>query len=374
MLVLATCPQAIAADQDKKPPSVVRLSPEARKGAKLETTQAKRQPVVMRLQVPGVATFDERRVAHLHPFGQGRVLTLDVAPGQPVQPGQTLATLDFADLTDARNGLAAAQASLHQAQADAQVMDAALNRGAALARDGSLSRAEVERRQGESARAHAAVETAQAQVTMYQTRAQRLDPTGNGSAGSIVSPIVGVVAAINLTPGQVVDASVEIFTIADLSKMLVVAAVPENDIRYVRTGDAATVQTSAYPGKAFHGTVKSLGAEVDPKTNTIPARLQIENPDLSLKAGLYVSVAIEAGLGHDGIIVPSAAVQMLDDKPIAFTPVDDQHFKRQDLTLGIQQPDWVEVTAGLQPNQTVVTEGSFQLKALLQSDLLGSTD
>lgn len=374
VLMLACCPAALAADPQQNPPGVVQMSPDAQKGVKLASVPARTQRIIQTLQVPGTATFDERRVAHLHPFGQGRVVTLDVAPGQPVKAGARLATLDFSDLTDARNGLAAAEASLRQAQADAVVADAALKRGIALERDGSLSEAEIERRRGETARTRAAEDTARAQVTMYKTRAQRLDPTGSGSQGSIVSPIDGVVAAVNLTPGQVVDSFAEIFTIADLTRMLVVATLPEDDLRLIHPGDTAIINASAYPNREFKGQVISLGAEVDPRTNSVPARLQIENSDMSLKAGMYVTLEIRADLGHDGITIPSAAVQRLNDKSIAFTPLGDNRFQRLDLILGVQQPDWTEVKSGVQPNQTVVTNGSFQLKALLQSDLLGSTD
>ena len=373
-LLLLLAHAAMAADQPKDPPGIVTMSPDAQRGVKLATAPAHQQRIVQTLQVPGTAMFDERRVAHLHPFGQGRVITLNVGLGDAVHVGQRLATLDFADLTDARNGLAAAQAALRQARADAAVADAALHRGTALQRDGSLSQADVERRRGEAARAQAAVDTAQAQVTMYQTRAQRLDPTGTGSDGGIVTPIDGVVAAINLTPGQVVDASMDAFTVADLSKMLVVATVPENALSLIHQGDTATIKASAYPNQDFHGHLLSLGAEVDPRTNTIPARLQIDNPDLSLKAGMYVTLEVRADLGRDGVVVPAAAVQMLNDKAIAFTPLDNGRFQRLDLTLGVQQPDWVELRSGVQPNQLVVTAGSFQLKALMQSDLLGSTD
>lgn len=361
---------------DKKPdaPGIVEMSPEQQKTIGLRVGKTELRHITEPVSAPGAAAFDERRVARLRPYSQGRVITLDVRPGDPVKAGQRLASLDIAQLSNARNAMASARASLHVAEADAQVAEAALHRGEVLARDGSLARAEVERRRAEVARARAGIETAQAQMAQAQAQVSRLDGVGAGGTGAMTSPIDGVVVSVGVTAGEVVDTTTEAFTVADLSRMLVSANIPERDIRLIRPGDPATVRADAYPGRIFRGRVASIGAQVEARTNTITARFDVENPDFALKAGMYVTLAITADLDHDAVTVPATSVQTVGEQSVVFTPQSDNRYARQIVSLGARRDDWIEVRSGIAANSPVVTDGSYQLKALLQKDLLGSTN
>ncbi len=363
-------------DEPKDPPGIVRMSADAQKGAGLKTAHAERRRVTEPVQAPGTIMFDERHVARLRPFAQGRVLRLLVRPGDTMEAGQPLAELDIPGLTDARDSLAAAQAALRQAQAEVQVASASQRRGEMLARDGSVARAEAERRGAETARARAAVDTARAQVSANDARVARLSPAAGSAPGTgmLTSPIAGVVVSLNLTPGEVVDPTTDAATVADLSVMLALMQVAEKDVPQVRVGDAAVVRLTTGPDRAWPGRVAAVGAELDPRTRTLPARVELANADGALRAGLFVQVQVTSDQGRSGTEIPAAAVQTIDDKPIAFLRAGPERFERHDLQLGVQRPDWVEVRAGLNAGDEVVTEGAFALKSILQKDLLGSTD
>jgi len=363
-------------DAPTDPPGIVRMSVEVQKSAGLKTAHAEHRRVTQPLQAPGTIIFDERHVARLRPISQGRVLRLLVRPGDKVTAGQPLAELDIPGLTDVRDSLAAAQAALRQAQAEVQVATASQRRGEMLAHDGSIARAEAERRSAETARSRAAVDTARAQVSANQARVTRLSPAAGSAPGTgmLTSPLAGVVVSLNLTQGEVVDSTTDAATVADLSVMLALMQVAEKDVPHIQVGDAAQVKLTTGPDRAWPGRVAAIGAELDPRTRTLPARVELANADGALRAGLFVQVQIISDQGRSGTEVPAAAVQTIDNKPIAFVRIGPDRFEQHDLQLGVQRPDWVEVRSGLNAGDEVVTDGAFALKSILQKDLLGSTD
>ncbi|TGD97493.1 efflux RND transporter periplasmic adaptor subunit [Methylobacterium nonmethylotrophicum] len=357
-------------------PNLVTLDEAGRTRIGLAFGTAERHRIVLPVRTPGTLAFDERRVTHLKPRTAGRVLTLAVQPGDPVRAGQTLATLDAAGLLEARNGLAEAQASLAEAQATETIAEINLKRGQDLLRVMGVAQADVDRRRVDLAKAHAATLAAKARVDLYAAQYARLAPEPGAPAGTsaIVSPIDGVVTASGITLGEVVDTSRDAFTVADPSRIQVLASLYGRDIAAVKPGDAATVRAPVPDHPTFEGRVRSVNAAVDPATNTAPARIEIANPNGSLRANMFVSVEISADLGREATTIPAASVQQTEDGPVAFVRTGDDRFEKRALTLGVQRADWVEVKDGVTAGESVATQGSFGLKAILLRGLLGSTD
>lgn len=367
---------ATKGDDAPADPDNVTLDAAGQKRIGLAFGQAETRRIVLPVRVPGTVAFDERRVTHLKPRTPGRVLSLAVQPGDRVEAGQTLATLDAAGLLDARNGLTAAQAALGEAQASEAVAALQLRRGQEQLTFGGVAQAEVERRQVDLAKARAAVQSAQANVEMYRAQYRRLAPAEGAAPGTsaVVTPISGVVTSVGVTLGEVVDTGRDAFTVADPTRILVLASLFGPDIAHVKAGDAATVE-SPIPGRPpFTGHVRSVNAALDPATNTAPARIELDNPGDLLRANMFVSVTIAADLGRDGVTVPAAAIQQTEPGPIAFVRVAPDRFERRAVKLGIQRSDWVEVLSGVAAGESVATTGSFGLKAILLRSLLGATD
>ncbi len=352
------------------PPGVVRMSGEQQKTVRLDLARAERRPITEPVRVPGAVTFDPGHVAVLRPFGQARVLRLLAQPGDVVAGGQRLADLDMPGLGTMEQDLAAARAATREADAGVAVARESLHRGELLARDGSLARAEAERRRLVLAQAAAAADTARARAATLQGQVDRLSPgNGPGTAG-LVTPIAGTVVSAGLTPGEVVDPSREAFTVADLSVVLVLAQVPEGSAAQVAVNDPAQVRLSG-GGRQWDGRVATLGAVLDPQARTLPVRIRLDNGDATLRAGMFVDVTVTHALGRDAAVVPSAAVQLVGDKRVVFTPLGGDRFQSHDVTVGIERQDWVELRSGVEVGSQVVTRGSFELKALLQQSLLG---
>ena len=365
-----------AASEQPTEDNVVRLDADGQGRLGLAFGQSETRRIILPIRTPGMVAFDERRVTRLKPRTSGRVLSLSVQPGDQVKAGQTLATLDASGVLDARNGLAAAQATLGEAQATEKVAEINLKRGSDLVRIGGVAQAEVDRRQVELAKAHAATLSAKSQVDLYRAQYERLAPAPGEAPGTsaIVSPINGVVTMAGITLGEVVDTNRDAFTVADPSQIQVLANLYGHDISTVKEGDRATIEAPVTTHPRFEGRVRSVNAAIDPTTNTAPARIEIANPDGTLRANMFVSVEIAADLGREGVTVSAGAIQQTEGGPIAFVRTGIDRFEKRDLTVGVQRADWVEVKSGIQLGETVATQGSFGLKAIMLRALLGSTD
>ena len=351
------------------------LKPDALKTLTFDTVAPKFQPIVAHVAVTGQMIFDDRLVAHLRPLSQSRILKVHAQPGQQVDKGAVLMVMDAIGLTDARAKLVDAQAKLKQAQVAADEANLNVSRGQALVKTQAMPLIQLDSRVSTAAGANAAVATAQADVHLQQIQVDREDPAhSSGRDSDIVSPIKGTVLSVSSGPGDVVDDNFVVATVADPSNLVAQIQLYEDDLHKAQAGDVARITTTAYPGRAFEGKLVSVAAELDAKSNTASARVAVPNPDGALKAGMFIAADIAVPMGYDGLLVPSSAVQTIDNKPVAFVKTGEGRFDRRALTLGLVTADSDEVTSGLASGDAVVTKGSFDLKAVALKALLGSTD
>ena len=364
---------SLAAESGDKQPGPVTMTAEQQKTVGLKTAPALRQEITKPVRLPGLVDFDPGHVAVLRPFEQARVVRLLVQPGDVVAAHADLAVLEMPGLSTLQQNLAATRASLHEAEAGVAVASASLERAVILSRDGSLARAEADRRRLIRAQAVAAEQTARARIGTLETQIGRLDPIGGpGASGqaALRSPIGGVVVSVGITPGEVIGTTPAAMTVADLRVVMVVAQIPEGDATTVAVDDPAAIGVTGNGGRRWEGRVATLGAQVDPQTRTLPARIRIANPDGALRAGMYVDVTLTHSLDRESVVVPSAAVQSIADQSYVFSPAGGDRFQGRPVQVGVRRQDTVEVKSGLRTGETVVTDGSFQLKALLQQAML----
>lgn len=350
----------------------IELDTETQKKLGVGVGLAEVKPLQKLIRAPGLALFDERNVSHLKPRTQGRVTSVRVQPGDTVKAGQILARLDSNSVIESRRAMDAARASLTDAFAAHKLAQTTLDRANYLILHNGATSADVEKRQADLAKTLATVQSAQALVdatiAQYERLAPILDETG---ASGIVSPIDGIVTSASISLGEVIDIDQDVFTVADPSRMLVQASLYASDIGLVKSGDGATVLASQ---QLLKGKIRSVNVSLDLATNTAAARIELPNPDLYLRANMFVSVLIEADLGRSGITIPASAVQITEQGPVVFVCVTPTTFERRDVQIGLQQTEWVEVKKGVAEGETVATTGSFNLKAILLRRLLGSTD
>ncbi|MEA2791655.1 MAG: rane fusion protein heavy metal efflux system [Acetobacteraceae bacterium] len=359
----------------------VDVAPPALHNMDLHLATADVQPLVQTVRTTGVVAFNDLRMAQLSPPARGRIQSIEVAVGQPVRAGQRLALLDNYDLGDTRSHIAAAQASLVQARAEASAAQAAYNRSGELVRIGGMAQSELERRRAEVARTDAATRTREAELEQWKETEQRQMPAGlqdapasnitsvfqgpANSRGVIVAPFNGIIHSIGAVPGELVDTTRQLFSLADLSTVWVQADVVERDLGAVQVGETVSVSVETYPGRRFPGRVAYIPDQIDPRSGTARVRCEVPNPDGALRANMFAMADIKSPLGRDGIMVPDSALQEIDGKSVVFTRGAPGHFDRHVVRLGLRSGGFTEIVEGLAAKATVVTDGSFWLKAAL---------
>jgi RND family efflux transporter MFP subunit len=172
---------------------------------------------------------------------------------------------------------------------------------------------------------------------------------------SIVAPFDGQVTQRLLDPGAYAGASAGVFTIAQVSRVYIVANVPDVDLAAVSRGKAVTFTTPSLPGRIFSGRIFDINTTPTSGTLSYRVRLLQPNPDLALRGGMFASVRVERAHHVDALLVPSAAVTNGSAGSSIFV-VADGRAKSVSVRVGLQTDSITEVAgAGLTPGTTVVT-------------------
>jgi cobalt-zinc-cadmium efflux system membrane fusion protein len=294
--------------------------------------------------------FDDRRVAAIGPPVQGRVSRVNVVTGDRVERGAPLLTIRAPDI-------ASAQAQVTQSRTARLLAEQVAARADMLAERGAGSDAERQ----------------QAQAALLQARAEErravasLNAIGGASGSSdylLRSPIAGMVVERTVTVGSEVSAGQErpLLTVADLSTVWVIADVYERDLARVDIGDEAVVEVLSFPGRQFTGRITYVSNIVDSQTRAASARIEISNPDLALRPGMFARVQVN-GLAVGAADIPMSAVLARRDQFFVFVRNEDGSYSQREVTLGEQHGQHTTVLAGLRPGELVVTEGAILLDA-----------
>ena len=178
------------------------------------------------------------------------------------------------------------------------------------------------------------------------------------------SPATGTVIAKKVINGQRVMPGDELYRIADLSRMWVVADVAESDLALVKTGIRATVTLRAYPNEPLEGEVTLVYPELKTETRTARIRIELDNPDGRLKTDMYADVVFRAG-GDDGpvVAVPDSAV--IDDggQQIVLVSKGEGRFEPRPVKLGRRGEGYREVLDGVAEGEEIVTTANFLIDA-----------
>jgi RND family efflux transporter MFP subunit len=145
----------------------------------------------------------------------------------------------------------------------------------------------------------------------------------------------------------------------------IVADVYEKDFSRVHPGSRATVTTTAYPDAPVDGTVSYVDPQVNPQTRTAKARIEIANPQGRLKLGMFADVSIHAAGEAVLPSVPVSAVQYIGDRAVLYVadPARAGTFIEREIRIGTPSGGRVPVLEGVRLGETIVTEGSFSIRA-----------
>jgi multidrug efflux pump subunit AcrA (membrane-fusion protein) len=176
------------------------------------------------------------------------------------------------------------------------------------------------------------------------------------------APMDGVVVEKMAVAGQMVDAGMKLYRLADLSLVWVQSQIYEQDLPFVRLGQEAVVSLSYLPESRFRGRVTYIYPTVDEKTRTAKIRMEFHNPGLLLKPGMFATVELSAELSDSTLLVPDSAVLRSGEKNTVFVVLDGGKFEPRPVVLGPRsENNRYQVLNGLKEGDRVVTSGQFML-------------
>lgn len=265
-----------------------------------------------------------------------------------------------------------ATTKLRTAEADVEEARKRYDRAIKVADINPVSRGEFEQAAVKLQTAESDLAMAKQRLLLLGLPVQRVNalrsPSQISSELNLTAPVSGTVTARSVNQSEVVEANKELMKITDLSSVWVIAQVYEKDLGKLRTGSGASVTTDAYPGRLFRGRVTYIDPNINQETRTAQVRIELENPEQILKIGMYVNV----GFGSMGLaektmpMIPSSAVQNLNDRQVVFLATDDPNtFVIKPVRLGTENNRQFVVLEGLNVGDRIVTEGSFLLRAEL---------
>ncbi len=306
----------------------VDITPERVQLIGVRTTVVQRRPLGSRLELVGFVTPDESRLRRVQLRVSGWVQGLYVSrTGESVRAGQPVLAIYSPELFQTE------QEYLIERDPRASVTGAASGPSAAAERLRLLGVPDEE-------------------IT-------RLDREGAPATRlTLRSPFAGTVLERGVAEGQYVDADTPLLTLADLSRVWVLADVYEMDVTRVRTGDAVRFLAQALPEHPFAGQVDFVYPTVSNETRTVKVRVRLDNREGLLKPGMYGRVLL-SGRGAPALVLPSEAVVNTGEHSYVFLVRGAGHFEPRLVTVGVQDGDDVQIRSGVAAGDTVVASASF---------------
>lgn len=356
-VLLSACNEDKAASTGaaSKDPFIVQVGDDLAGRIQIDTVRT--APVSDTLRITARVDFDEQRLTRIGASVTGRVTQIHAALGQMVAPGQVLAELNSAELS-------AAQLGFLKANAQADLLRRSLERARLLFDSDVIGSAELQRRESEYEIALAESRAAKDQLRVLGMSPQaigRLASQGTiNSVTTVVASARGTVVERKIAQGEVVQPAATLFAVADLSRLWVVAQVPEQQIAAVTTGQTVTMEVPALGNERFSGKLIYVGEIVSPETRTVVVRTEIDNADGKLKPAMLATMLIE-DRPRERVTVPGAAVVRDGETDYVFVSLGDGSYRLSPVRLGPEMKGIRPVVAGLQGGETIVVDGAFHL-------------
>jgi membrane fusion protein, heavy metal efflux system len=318
---------------------------------RLMVAPALTQPVSGRVTAPGIVESDPARTVPVLPPGAGRVRALEVALGDRVQRGQTLAIIDSPDLAQAYADNDKAASSARLAAANLTRTQEQFKIGATAQRDLDQSRSDNDQAAAEHARTRARLR-AMGAAEDAPTAARLL---------TLRAPMPGSVIALTIAPGAVInDITQPVMSIADLSTVWVSAQVAEKDLAALAPGQDAEVEVAAYPGKRLHGKVLFVSDVLEADSRRNRTRIAFANPDYALKPNMFATVSLR-GPPSARVVLPSSALLMNNDRTTVFVATAPWTFERRPVEPLLEESSQVTILSGVKAGEQVVVKGGILL-------------
>ncbi|HCS13967.1 MAG: efflux transporter periplasmic adaptor subunit [Zetaproteobacteria bacterium CG06_land_8_20_14_3_00_59_53] len=320
------------------PAGTVRIDPATTQDIGVRLTTAVQKSLSRHITTVGRITFDETRLVTLHPKVDGWIDKLFVdKTGETVKEDTMLLALYSPELVATQEEYLLALGNWEQLK-NSPYSD--IRDGVKRLLDSSLDRLRF-------------FDVAEHQIVELQ-RTHKVRKNMH-----IHAPAAGVVTNIGVREGARVTPASELYQIADLSRLWVLADLYEYEISWVNVGDRATLHIGSMPGHDFTGRITYIYPYLDARTRTNKVRIEFDNADGLLKPDMFGDVEIAASAIRSGVFVPREAVLVTGKQAHVFVQREPGRFEPRTVRTGITADGLVEIIEGVQAGETVVSSGQF---------------
>ncbi|MFN3732312.1 efflux RND transporter periplasmic adaptor subunit [Comamonas testosteroni] len=352
---------AVAAADTKAELDPMEVVVSAEMATNFKTAAVTQAEVASVQEVAGRIEANERKVTRIGAAVTGRVTEVLAETGDRVKAGQTLARVASPELTTA-------QLAYMRASATATLAERSVERARQLIAADVIGSAELLRRESEVQIARAELRAAGDQLKLMGLSADALSSLrAKGSVApnaAITASAAGIVIERQVSQGQVAQPGDPLFTVADLSNVWVVGALPEQIARSVQTGQNVQIDVPALglsvEETPISGKIIYVGDTVSPETRTVTIRTQVDNKDLALKPQMLATMKIQGAM-EKTLAIPALAVVRENDKDYVYVKKAENHYRLTPVELGATSGGLRPVVKGVSEGTQIVVEGAFHL-------------
>lgn len=318
-------------------PNTMTIAPERLQTIGVRFELAKRRPLEKVIRTVGRVDVDERKLARVNIKFEGWIEKLLVsAIGDHVKKGQILFTIYSPDLVATQEEYLLALQSIREL-GESEFPEVA--RGARDLLDAARRRFQL--------------------WDITEDHIRDLERTGKVLRTlPIHSPITGTVLQMEARAGTYVTPGTELYMIADLSQVWILADIYEYELPLIQLGQRAKVTLSYDPQTVLKGKVGFVYPTLDPETRTAKVRFEVDNSHEKLKPSMYANVELKIQLGTR-LVIQRDAVLESGERQIIFIHHGGGRLEWRTVQLGLQAGDWVEVLEGVKEGDHIVTSANF---------------
>lgn len=345
----------------------------------LEIGHPDRTDIRGEIELPGILTTNENRTSQISSLVEGQIANLAVDLGTRVRAGQTLASLNALEFTRAQAQFLRAYAQAKLSQKDYERSIILRDRKAIEEREFLRRESLVEQHMAELRSAKVILHS----FGMEESRLQAMSASINVDEAlddtSAVQPLLpirtptgGVIIQRDAILGDHINPDRILFTVSDLSVLWARLDAYEQQIPYLDADAEITIKSHLLPGRTFPGKITFIADQVDPELRTVRVRVEVPNPDGSLRPNMYVQGFLRmTSPGEDRFILPVDAIQFHEGRHVVFVKLPPEPgeghvvFEVQEVEIVETLTDGIIVREGLTGSEQVVKVGAFTLKAEL---------
>lgn len=333
---------------------------EIERASGIATAEAQEAALDIGVECTARLDFDQNHVADIRAPVPGVVREVQADLGQEVEAGTRLFVLESPRVGDLQGKLRAARQRVKVARANHDRQESLRASEIASARKLELARQELE--------------SAKSELRALQSSLRIAGASGRSQAGryALRSPLAGQVVRRPATVGTFATEETSLATVADTSVMWALLEIREADAAAVRLGQKVSLRVDGIEDRTFSGELTWIAAEVDPRTRTVDARAEVENPDGLLRAQQFARATVQVSAPDSAVAIPRDAVQRLGEDRVVFVRTGDGLYEPRAVELGRTNGELAQIIGDVPVGASVVTDGAFLLKTELTKESIGA--